>query len=180
MFKNVQKALKSAMRIANRLVITEDVFEANLPPFIRLFHEMDLSPASPFEFEADDYEPEDNTCVDVFYEVDYKEINSAANKNIPLLVAGYDIETYSASGLFPVATNPGDEIMQIGISFRYSNDLLTSVKRIVFSNGSITASKDPSVTFVSCANERDLLVKFQKCIRDENPDVIAGYKYVWL
>jgi DNA polymerase elongation subunit (family B) len=175
MFKNVQKALKSAMRIANRLVITEDVFEANLPPFIRLFHEMDLSPASPFEFEADDYEPEDNTCVDVFYEVDYKELKSAANKNIPLLVAGYDIETYSASGLFPVATNPGDEIMQIGISFRYSNDLLTSVKRLVFSNGKIAPSKDPGVTFVSCANERDLLVKFQKCIRDENPDVIAGY-----
>ena len=175
MFKNVQKALKSAMRIANRLVITEDIFEANLPPFIRLFHEMDLSPASPFEFEADDYEPEDNTCVDVFYEVDYKELKSAANKNIPLLVAGYDIETYSASGLFPVATNPGDEIMQIGISFRYSNDLLTSVKRLVFSNGSIAPSKDSGVTFVSCANERDLLVKFQKCIRDENPDVIAGY-----
>ena len=51
MFKTVQKALKSSMRIGPRLIVTEDVFEANLPPFIRLFHEMDLNPASPFEFE---------------------------------------------------------------------------------------------------------------------------------
>jgi len=175
MFKTVQKTLKNSMRIGNRRVVTEDIFEANLPPFIRLFHEMDLSPASPFEFEADDYDPDEGVHVDVFYEVKYDEIKSAATKNIPLLVAGYDIETYSVSGLFPVATNPGDEIMQIGISFRYSNDLLAAGKRIVFSNGTITPSQDPGVEFIACKNERDLLLKFEKCIQDENPDVIAGF-----
>lgn len=175
MYKTVQKTLKNSMRIGSRRVVTEDIFEANLPPFIRLFHEMDLSPASPFEFEADDYDPDEGVHVDVFYEVIYDEIKSAATKNIPLLVAGYDIETYSVSGLFPVATNPGDEIMQIGVAFRYSNDLLAAGKRIVFSNGTITPSQDPGVEFVACKNERDLLLKFEKCIQDENPDVIAGF-----
>jgi DNA polymerase elongation subunit (family B) len=175
MFKTVQKTLKNLMRIGNRRIVTEDIFEANLPPFIRLFHEMDLSPASPFEFEADDYDPDEGVHVDVFYEVKYDEIKSAATKNIPLLVAAYDIETYSVSGLFPVATNPGDEIMQIGISFRYSNDLLAAGKRIVFSNGTITPSQDPGVEFIACKNERDLLLMFEKCIQDENPDVIAGF-----
>jgi DNA polymerase elongation subunit (family B) len=175
MYKTVQKTLKNSMRIGSRRVVTEDIFEANLPPFIRLFHEMDLSPASPFEFEADDYEPDEGVHVDVFYQVNYDEIKSAATRNIPLLVAGYDIETYSVSGLFPVATNPGDEIMQIGISFRYSNDLLTAGKRIVFSNGTITPSQDPSVEFVACKNERELLLKFEKCIQTENPDIIAGF-----
>jgi DNA polymerase elongation subunit (family B) len=175
MYKTVQKTLKNSMRIGTRRVVTEDIFEANLPPFIRLFHEMDLSPASPFEFEADDYDPDEGVHVDVFYEVSYDQIKSAATKNIPLLVAGYDIETYSVSGLFPVATNPGDEIMQIGVAFRYSNDLLAAGKRIVFSNGTITPSQDPGVEFVACKNERDLLLKFEKCIQDENPDVIAGF-----
>jgi DNA polymerase elongation subunit (family B) len=175
MFKTVQKTLKNSMRIGNRRIVTEDIFEANLPPFIRLFHEMNLSPASPFEFEADDYDPDEGVHVDVFYEVKYDEIKSADTKNIPLLVAAYDIETYSVSGLFPVATNAGDEIMQIGISFRYSNDLLSAGKRIVFSNGTITPSQDPGVEFIACKNERDLLLKFEKCIQDENPDVIAGF-----
>ena len=175
MFKTVSKTLKNSFKIGQRRIFTEDIFEANLPPFIRLFHEMDISPASPFEFEADDYDPDEGVCVDVFYEVAYSEIKSAPTKSIPLLVAGYDIETYSVSGLFPVATNPGDEIMQIGVAFRYSNDLLATGKRIVFSNGTITPSEDPTVQFVECMNERDLLKKFEQCIRDENPDVIAGF-----
>jgi len=175
MFKTVQRTLKNSFRIGSRRICLEDIFEANLPPFIRLFHEMDLSPASPFEFEADDYDPDDGVFVDVFYEVNYLDIKPAPNQQIPLLVAAYDIETYSVSGLFPVATNPGDEIMQIGIAFRYSNDLLAPGKRIVFSNGTITPSRDPGVEFVACKNERDLLLKFEKCIQDENPDVIAGF-----
>jgi DNA polymerase elongation subunit (family B) len=175
MYKTVQRTVKDAFRIGTRRVMTEDIFEANLPPFIRLFHEMELAPASPFEFDADDYDADEGVHVDVFYEVKYDEIRSAATKNIPLLVAAYDIETYSVSGLFPVADNPGDEIMQIGVSFRYSNDLLTSGKRIVFSNGTITPSQDTTVEYVECRNERELLIKFEKCIQVENPDVIAGF-----
>jgi DNA polymerase elongation subunit (family B) len=175
MYKTVQRTLKNSFRIGSRRVMTEDIYEANLPPFIRLFHEMDLSPASPFEFEADDYDPDDGVHVDVFYEVKYSDIKAAPQKNIPLLVAAYDIETYSVSGLFPVATNPGDEIMQIGVSLRYSNDLLSAGKRFVFSNGSISPSTDPTVKFVGCKNERDLLQKFEECIQQENPDVIAGF-----
>lgn len=175
MFKTVAKTLKNGMKIGDRRVRTEDIYESNLPPFIRLFHTMDLSPASPFEFEADDYEPDEGVGVDVFYEINYKEIKAASSQQIPLLVAAYDIETYSESGNFPVSTNPEDEVIQIGVSFRYTNDLLTNVKRYVFVSGTVEASKDPSVTFVGCRNERDLLDKFQLCIQDENPDIIVGY-----
>lgn len=174
MFKVVSKACKG-LKIGDRRVRTEDIFESNLPPFIRLFHEMDLAPASPFEFETDDYEPDDDVNVDVFYEVKYDEIKATPSMNIPLLVAGYDIETYSESGNFPVSTNAEDEIIQIGVSFRYTNDLLTNVKRFVFVSGSVDASKDSSVVFVSCENEKDLLDKFQRCIKKENPDILAGY-----
>lgn len=175
MFKTVAKTLKNGMKIGNRRVRTEDIYESNLPPFIRLFHEMDLSPASPFEFEADDYEPDEGIGADVFYEVNYKELIPSPSQQIPLLVAAYDIETYSESGNFPMSSNPEDEVIQIGVSFRYTNDMLTNVKRYVFVSGTVDASKDPSVTFVACRNEKDLLDKFQLCIQNENPDIIAGY-----
>ncbi len=174
MFKCVSKTCKG-LKIGDRKVRTEDIYEANLPPFIRLFHEMDLSPASPFEFEADDYEPDDDVNVDVFYELKYDEIKATPSVNIPLLAAAYDIETYSESGNFPVSSNASDEVIQIGVSFRYTNDLLANVKRFVFVSGSVEASKDPSVVFVSCENEKDLLDKFQRCIKKENPDILAGY-----
>ena len=175
MFKNVQRALRNSMRIGSRRVRTEDVFESNLPPLLRLFHEKDLAPASPFEFEADDYEPDESVNVDVFYELNYDEITAVPTANIPLLAAAYDIETYSESGNFPVSSNPEDEVIQIGVSFRYTNDMLSNVKRFVFVSGTVTPSQDPSVTFVACANEKALLDAFQKCIRLENPDIIAGY-----
>jgi DNA polymerase elongation subunit (family B) len=175
MFKTLTRTLKNGIRIGSRKVVTEDVYEANLPPFIRLFHEMDLAPASPFEFETDDYEPDEDVGVDVFYELNYKEIKPASSQQIPLLVAAYDIETYSESGNFPVSTNDTDEVIQIGVSFRYSNDLLKDVNRYVFVSGTVAPSADPSVTFVACRNEKDLLDQFQNCIQKENPDVICGY-----
>jgi methionine--tRNA ligase beta chain len=92
----------------------EDIYEGNLPPFIRLFHELNISPASPFEFEADDFEPDEEVNADVFYELDYTEIRPCPTVSIPMYVCAYDIETYSDSGNFPVASNPTDEVIQIG------------------------------------------------------------------
>ena len=173
MMKMVVKALKSA-KLGSREIMLEDIYEANLPPYIRLFHEMDISPASPISFDADEEEPEDDENVDICFTVPYEEV-TPANANVPMYIAGYDIETYSESGNFPVASNASDEIIQIGVSFRYTDDLLTSYKRFVFVSGTCSPSKDDTVTFVSCRDEKHLLEEFMKCIRFENPDIIAGY-----
>ena len=175
MFKTISKTLKNNFKIGSRKISIEDIYENNLPPYIRLFHELNISPASPIEFEADEYDPEDDENIDVYYELDYSEIKPSSNPPIPLLACAYDIETYSSTGKFPVATIYEDEIMQIGLSFRYTNDLLKNVKKFVFVNKSCSESLDPSVTFISCKDEKDLLIKFHKCILDENPDIIAGY-----
>ena len=168
------RTFKQISRAAKSLDVCS--YEEGLPPFIRIFHEMDLSPASPFEFEADDYVPDNGVNADAFYEINYDKIKPATSINIPLLIAAYDLETYSShQGKFPVPTNQDDEIMQVGISFRYTNDLLTNVKRIVFVSGSVESSKDSSVTFIACEGEKNLLEKFHECIRAENPDIIAGY-----
>ena len=175
MFKTISKTLKNNFKIGERKISIEDIYENNLPPYIRLFHELNISPASPIEFEADEYDPEDDENIDVYYELNYSEIKSSSSTPIPLLACAYDIETYSSTGKFPVATIYEDEIMQIGLSFRYTNDLLKNVKKFVFVNKECSESLDPSVKFISCKDEKDLLVKFHKCILDENPDIIAGY-----
>lgn len=167
------------MKIVSRVLVdtmeSEDVFESGLPPLIRLFHEIDISPASPILFEADEEEPGEDENVDVCFTCSYEEVKAAPSAKIGLYAAAYDIETYSSTGNFPQASIPEDEIIQIGVSFRYTDDLLSSFKRIVFVSGTCDPSEDESVTFISCKSEKHLLQEFQKCIRFENPDILAGY-----
>lgn len=167
------KMYKASSKAAEKLgYIT---YENSLPPYIRLFHELNISPASSISFEADAVDTDDSVNVDITYEVDYRAITMCSTEKVPMYLASYDIEVYSNSGNFPMASNPKDEVIQIGISFRYSDDMLNSYKRVVFVSGTVDASSDSTVTFISCKNEKDLLQKFEKCIRDENPDVICGY-----
>ena len=156
------------------------LFESNLPPFMRMFHERDLGPASPIRVKhamesevpaEEDEEPKYK--VEAFYEADVGDIEAAPTESIPQLVASYDLEMYSASGLFPQASK--DPIVQIGVSYRWSDDLLTPVARTVYVNGTVDPSDEPGTTFVGCANEREMLLKFAKDIKTNNPDIMCGY-----
>ena len=173
-FKSVVKGLRNG-KIGSRRIQTEDVYEADLPPLLRFFHQRNISPASPIEFEENVVESEEGFRGDVCYEVDYDGISPYDKISIPLLVGSYDLEVYSSTGQFPVSSNPGDEITQIGLSLRWNDTLLHSEARYVFVNGSCEPSKDPSVTFIVCKNEKDLLQKFEKYIHVENPDILIGY-----
>ena len=175
MFKTVIKTLKHGFCLKGRHVYPSDIYESNLPPFIRLFHELDIAPASPFEFEADEESPEDGIIVDKCYTVQYKNVTPKPSASIPLYVLGFDIEVYSDSGLFPVAKNDLDEITQIGMSFRWSDNLLKSERRCVIVNGEVSKPEDSDVEYISCKNEKQLLATFEKLIQEENPDAICGY-----
>ena len=156
-------------------------YESNLPPFLRMFHERHLGPASPLKFtkasQIDhpcDEEDEPTYYVDRFYECNYKNVEPC-EANIPLLVASYDLEMCPAgdSMQFPVATK--DPIIQIGVSYRRSTDMITPTARTVFVLGECAPSDDPDVDFVSCDNETDMLLQFAEEIRERNPDILCGY-----
>jgi len=174
-YKSIVKELKAGLKIGGRQIRTEDIFESNIPPYLRFFHEHDISPASPIIFDPEDDDVQDGECLDAAYTVSYVDVKPFMNISIPLMVLSYDIETYSSTGLFPVATNPADEVIQIGMSFRWSDCMLDTVERYVLVSGTCDASSDPSVKFISCRNEQDLLQKFKAYIHGENPDVIVGY-----
>jgi DNA polymerase elongation subunit (family B) len=154
-------------------------YESNLHPFLRLFHERHLGPASPIRVENAEFTdiPLDENDeplyrVDEFYTCDYMDIYPA-EAQIPLLVASYDLEMYSESGLFPQATK--DPIIQIGVSYRWTHKLLEPALRVVYVLGEVSPSEDKSIEFVSCATEYELLTEFMEDIRERNPDIMCGY-----
>ena len=154
-------------------------YESSLPPFIRLFHERHLGPGSAITFKEHRLEiPVDRESdeplynVDRFYHCDLLEV-SPSTANIPLKVACYDLEMYSQSGLFPQAKK-GDPIVQMGVSYRWSDKLLEPIRRVVYVVGSVDASDDDT-KFIACDSEEDMLFKFAHEIRTQNPDVMCGY-----
>ena len=156
------------------------VYESNLPPFLRMFHERHIGPASPIRFAANKYtipidrETEDPLYnIDEFYQCNISEVTPTEGA-IPLKVASYDLEMYSKSGMFPQARK-GDPIVQIGISYRWSDKMLDPIRRIVLVAGSCDASEEAGVEFIACADEEDMLFKFAYEIRKQNPDIMCGY-----
>ena len=157
------------------------LYETNLPPFLRLFHSRDLGPASPVQFVPHPYSiPVDRETdmplynIDEFYQCNISEVTPAPDSNIPMKVACYDLEMYSKSGLFPQAKK-GDPIVQMGVSYRWSDRMLDPIRRIVFVVESVDASDEPGIEFIPCESEEDMLFKFALEIRKENPDIMCGY-----
>lgn len=151
------------------------LYEANIPPFLRFFHERGIQPASPFVFQPIKEDPkaekEDVKCHKC-YLANYQDIAcDPSASTIPLKVCSYDLEVYSESGAFPMASNPADEIIQIGMTFRWSNDLMKVVSRKILVLGEIP--EDPEME--SCPNEVTLLSAFKTVLEKENPDVLCGY-----
>ena len=148
---------------------------------MRMFHQQHLGPASPIRFKnyhelEIDLDPEtENPKINVesFYEVDYKNLEAVPDASIPLLVASYDLEMYSSTGLFPQASK--DPIVQIGLSYRWTDDMLEPVCRVVFVNGTVEQSNEPNTSFVSCKDEADMLIQFARHIQHNNPDIMCGY-----
>lgn len=152
-----------------------DLYETNIPPFLRFFHERGIQPASPFVFqplrEDPKAEKEDVKC-QTCYLANYQDIASDPSAStIPLKVCSYDLEVYSESGAFPVASKPSDEIIQIGMTFRWSNDLMKVVSRTILVLGDVP--EDPEME--SCPNEMTLLARFKDVMDKENPDILVGY-----
>ena len=157
------------------------LYESNLPAFMRLFHERDLGPASPIRFKGMKYtipcdrETEDPLYnIDEFYQCDVKDVFAAPTGSIPLKVACYDLEMYSASGMFPQAMKD-DPIVQMGVSYRWSDKMLEPIRKVVYVVGTVDESDDDEVEFIGCKSEEDMLFRFMHEIRTQNPDVMCGY-----
>jgi DNA polymerase elongation subunit (family B) len=218
------------------------VYEANLPPLLRFYHDHEILPASPLSYISSGKLKHAELKA---FLVHVSNIKSDPTRDIPLKISAYDIECMSKSGQFPVAKktwdfvlskiqkdleeapedetyaaifrrrleleglakpvnveafvranhvaietgnwgviedelrracggNIGDPVIQIGVTFRWSNNMLKSVKRKVFVVGTVAKSTD-DCEYVGFPTEADMIEGFETCIQEENPDVICGY-----
>ncbi len=157
------------------------LYESNLPAFMRLFHERDIGPASPIRFKGTQFTiPSDRDTeeplynIDEFYQCDVKDVHAELTANIPMKVACYDLEMYSKSGMFPQALKD-DPIIQMGVSYRWSDKMLDPIRKVVYVLGDVDESDEEDVKFVACRDEEDMLLRFAHEIRTQNPDVMCGY-----
>jgi DNA polymerase delta subunit 1 len=145
------------------------VYEANLPPLLRFYHDREILPASPVAFVAG----QKIKGMEKAWYVDLVNIKSKPSADTPLKIAAYDIECTSESGQFPVPEK--DPVIQIGITIRWSNNMMMNVARKVFVYGTVAPSDDKSVVFQGYPTEGDMIEAFMEYVQDANPDVICGY-----
>jgi DNA polymerase elongation subunit (family B) len=94
---------RSAIKIAKD--IFPRLYESNIPPFLRLFHEREIGPASPITFQPS-RKIEGGWCTSI------KDVTGDPTKNIALKVAAYDIECTSRTGQFPMAIKNWHSIVE--------------------------------------------------------------------
>jgi len=145
------------------------LYESNLPPLLRFYHDREILPASPVAFVAG----QKVKGLEKAWYVDVTNIKSKPTADTPLKIAAYDIECTSESGNFPVPEK--DPVIQIGITIRWSNNMMLNVARRVFVLGTVTPSDDKTVEFKGYPTEADMIEAFQEYVQEVNPDVICGY-----
>ena len=159
---------------------TPKVFEANLDPFLRFLHLRNIKPCGwatikEFVEQESDSDIKEYTCE--WTDVDpYDGLTTA-----PFNVASWDIECYSKSGEFPMASN-GDPVIQIGTILSKLGSKTSENHVFVF------GSCDPIENAVVYAykTEKEMLIAWLKWIKEQNIDILIGYnifgfdeKYVW-
>ena len=152
------------------------VYDATLDPMLRFFHIQDLQPCGWVEADVD-LDADGNGECEWSNVKPFKGIPSTPTA--PLLMNFWDIECYSESGEFPIATK-GDPIIQIGNVFVRG----TTITKHIFVLGTCDAVDGAIVH--SYKTEKNMLLAWANYMSEMNPDVLIGYnifgfdeKYVW-
>ena len=167
--KDFRAATKYAKEAKEEGKLIYTVYEANLPPLLRFYHDREILPASPVAFVAG----QKIKGMEKAWYVDLVNIKSKPSADTPLKIAAYDIECTSESGNFPVPEK--DPVIQIGITIRWSNNMMMNIARKVFVYGTVAPSDDKTVVFQGYPTEGDMIEAFMEYVQEANPDVICGY-----
>ena len=164
-----------------RYDFSNHLYETNISPLLRFFHDKDINPAGWVKIPARKYEVligEDiQTRCQLEVKCDIKDLISLTDKKeiSPLVVASFDIECTSIDGSFPNPARRGDEVIQIGTTVHKYGEKHCCYKNI------ITLKKCDEIEgskVVECKTESELLLQWAKLIRWIDPDVITGYN-IW-
>ena len=159
------------MKLCHRFLqkTSHKIYEANIEPVLRLMHRTDIQ--STGWLDTGDSLP---TCprvaktdIDLFAN-DWRTLKPVARDDVaPFIVASFDIEANSSTGLFPNPDVPGDCVFQIGITLRNQGD------PTIIDRTCLCYKKTDGYT--SFDTERELLLAFRDYIVSKDIDIMTGW-----
>lgn len=174
-----QRNWKLAYYILRKSKFKNQIYEANIDPILRFIHHQSIESTgwvnvSQYTEYLDD---EKNTMCDIEIKANhYKNVHPIERDDIsPLIIASFDIETYSPDGSFPEASKAGCEIIQIATSYqRYGSDLPYHTSLITLK----ACNEIPGTEVTCCSTENELITAWCACISKHDPDMMVGYN-IW-
>lgn len=156
------------------------IYEANIDPILRFIHIQNIESAG--WVTVDRYTETTvgkQTSCDIEIMADHwKNILPVQNDTIgPLVVASFDIETYSPDRSFPDPENSENNcpVIQIATTYQRYGEAEPFRRHLLTLN-----QCDPieSVDLECMNNERELLLRWSKSIQEYDPDILVGYN-IW-
>ena len=152
------------------------VFDAALDPMLRFFHLRNLQPCGWVTVDSD---------LDDSGSCEWDSVNPCQKPpmaSAPFKINFWDIECYSESGDFPVASK-GDPVIQIGNVIVQQGK---PTKKVIFVVGDCDPVANATEPVKSFKTEKAMLQAWAKWMVKENPDILVGYnifgfdeKYLW-
>jgi DNA polymerase elongation subunit (family B) len=143
------------------------VYDAMLDPMLRWFHMRNIQPCGWIEVDCE-FEEEDNTLIGSCVWDEVSPTNGPM-ASAPFKTVFWDIECYSKSGDFPMASKD-DPIIQIGNVVTQQGK---ETERIIFVLGS--CDPIPGIVVKSYETEKEMIQGWAAYIAEINPDIFVGY-----
>ena len=152
------------------------IFESVIKPMLKFMHIKDVLSCGWLEVSNYKKLSSSLTYCNKNISCDWEDTKSIKMDKIQkFIVASYDIECMSSTGLFPNALLDGDCITQIGTVFSYYGENEPYMTHIITLN-SCDRIKGLENTIIECYdNERQVIKAWTKLIQRIDPDIITGY-----
>ena len=155
------------------------MYEANIPPILRLFHDKDIKPASWIKLQKTKYiglgKVDKETNCQYECEIEFDDVEPFEKDKIaPLIIASFDLECTSGDGGFPQFRRESDKIIQIGTTVnKYGIDEKDFRQNVIFTLKGCDDINDAYVK--SFDTEKELIQAWADYIVRLDPDMITGY-----
>jgi DNA polymerase delta subunit 1 len=141
-----------------------------------MFHIQNLDPAGWMQVSNAYPAREKISRSDIEVDTNFRNIKPFKTDAVPpLIIASWDIETYSKERRFPLATNRGDYVTQIATSFQRYGEPQPYKTSVVCLHDTAPVE---GVEIISCPDEHDVINTWMEVMQKEKIDVLIGYN-VW-
>lgn len=150
-----------------------DTYEGCVDPIVRLFHLRGIGPSRWFRVAGYRAPARPVACVDLEIECHFTQVApSDLTVRPPLVFGSWDIEARSASGRFPVADNPDDNLIQISTAFQRYGEPEPYARTVVCLNETAPV---PGAEIMWSAKEHEVIDMWAELLREHKVDVLLGY-----